>query len=186
MSVVFFVSHPEVTVDPSVPVPCWRPADKGIRRMRTFAASPRLDGLSAVWASGEAKAIEAAGLPAAEFGLAVGVHKNLGENDRSSTGYLAPPEFEKTVEAFFAQPDQCIRGWERAVDAQERVATDILDRSPNGPVALVAHGGVGTLLLCRYAQAAISRAADQPSQGHFWTFDRKTREVRQGWRSIDE
>ena len=106
MSVVFFVSHPEVTVDPSVPVPCWRPADKGIRRMRTFAASPRLDGLSAVWASGEAKAIEAAGLPAAEFGLAVGVHKNLGENDRSSTGYLAPPEFEKTVEAFFAQPDQ--------------------------------------------------------------------------------
>lgn len=180
-----FISHPEVIVDPDVPVPRWRLSDRGIQRMRAFAAAPEVQSLTAVWASHETKAIEAAGLLTGYSGLPVGVHEGLHENDRSATGFLPPPEFERTADAFFAHPEESVRGWERAVDAQARVALavdELLDRSPEGPVAFVAHGGIGTLLLCRYIP--ISRAADQPFQGHDWAFERATRRVLHPWRSI--
>ena len=155
--------------------------------MRAFAGDPVLRGLRAVWASTEAKAIEAAGLLAAGFGLPVHVHHGLGENDRSATGFLPPAEFEPVVNAFFAAPDESVRGWERAVDAQARVvaAVDaILGAHEAGDVALVAHGGVGTLLLCRLLGARISRSLDQPGQGHVFAFDAATRRVLHGWRPI--
>lgn len=36
------------------------------------------------------------------------------ENDRSSTGFLPPEEFEVVADAFFAQPGVSVRGWETA------------------------------------------------------------------------
>lgn len=187
MTIVHVVSHPEVVVDPARPVPRWHLSESGIARMRHFAESLDGAGLQAVWASEETKAIEAAGLLAARFGLPVGVDPGLGENDRSATGFLPPPEFERTADAFFARPQESIRGWERAVDAQARVAAAVdrvLSSSPEGPVAIVAHGGVGTLLACLYAGEPIARSADQPFQGHVFTFDRATRRLLTRWRPI--
>jgi broad specificity phosphatase PhoE len=187
VDVALFISHPEVTVDPRLPVPRWHLSDLGIRRMRAFAASPAVQGLTAVWASPETKAIEAAGLLAAPFGLPVGVHEGLHENDRSATGFLPPAEFQAMADAFFARPHESVQGWERAVDAQARVAAavnEVLACSPAGTIAVVAHGGVGTFLLCRYLGFPITRDADQPFQGHYWAFDRATRRVQHPWRSI--
>ena len=53
------------------------------------------------------------------------IEEALGENDRSSTGYIAPPEFWQVVDAFFANPTQSIRGWERAIDAQTRIVNAV-------------------------------------------------------------
>jgi broad specificity phosphatase PhoE len=88
VSTAYFVTHPEVVVDPGTPVPQWHLSDKGIHRMRTFASLPDLAKLSAIWASTETKAIEAAGILAGHFGLPVGVHHALHENDRSATVVL--------------------------------------------------------------------------------------------------
>lgn len=187
MPTAFLVTHPEVVIDPLTPVPRWRLSERGIRRMRAFAGDPALQGLSAVWASTEAKAIEAAGLLAAGLGLPVAVHRGLGENDRSATGFLPPEEFEPVVDAFFAAPDRSVRGWERAVDAQARVVAaveEILAGHRAGDLALVAHGGVGTLLLCHLLGEPISRSRDQPGQGHVFAFDMATRRVLHGWRPI--
>ncbi|QCI67800.1 histidine phosphatase family protein [Phreatobacter stygius] len=187
MSLGFFISHPEVVIDPAVPVPRWHLSDKGIQRMRTFAASSDMRGLAAVWASNETKAVEAAGILAGRSGLAVGVHPRLHENDRSATGFLPPPEFQRTADMFFASPDESVRGWERAVDAQARVAAAvdaILNNHSGGDIAFVAHGGVGTLLLCRYLGQPISRSADQPFEGHYWAFEIATRRVLHPWRPI--
>jgi broad specificity phosphatase PhoE len=186
LSIVLFITHPEVEVDPRVPVPRWRLSQAGIARMRHFVAGCDVD-LVAVFASAETKAIEAAGLLAARYGLPVGVEPGLGENDRSATGFLPPAEFEAMANAFFARPEESVRGWERAIDAQSRIAEAVdrvLARAPPGPVAIVAHGGVGTLLHGRYRRTAIYRAADQPFQGHSWAFDRATRRVLRGWQPI--
>ena len=174
-------------VDSSVPVPRWRLAGTGVARMRAFAADAALADLGAVWASAETKAIEAAGLLAARFGLPVGVHPGLGENDRSATGFLPPEEFEQLADAFFARPLESVRGWERAVDAQARVVVAVEEilgrhRDGGGDVAIVAHGGVGTLLPCRLLDEPISRRRDQPHQGH--VFDAATRRVLHAWRPI--
>jgi broad specificity phosphatase PhoE len=117
-----------------------------------------LSGLTSIWSSSEAKAIEAAGLLAAGFGLPVQVDERLGENDRSATGFLPPAEFERVADSFFANPHESVRGWERAVDAQERVVRAvfrILGTHRDGDIAFIAHGGVGTLLLCKLLDAHI-------------------------------
>ena len=44
VAIAFFISHPEVAVDPAVPITRWHLAESGIRRMRAFAASPELRG----------------------------------------------------------------------------------------------------------------------------------------------
>jgi broad specificity phosphatase PhoE len=187
VSIAYFVTHPEVVVDPGTPVPQWHLSDKGIHRMRAFASLPDLAKLSAIWASTETKAIEAAGILAGHFGLPVGVHHALHENDRSATGFLPPAEFEQMADAFFARSKESVRGWERAVDAQDRVAAavnDILQSFSGESIAFVAHGGVGTLLLCKYLGGPITRDMDQPFQGHFWAFEVATRRVIHPWRSI--
>ena len=61
MNIAYLITHPEVVVDPNTPVPKWHLSDKGVHRMRAFAAMPDLSSVSAVWASAETKAIEAAG-----------------------------------------------------------------------------------------------------------------------------
>lgn len=187
MADLIFITHPEVTVNPSVPVGRWRLSDIGVARMRQFAESPVVTEVTSVWASTEAKAIEAAGILAARFGTGVEVATDLGENNRSATGFLPPNEFEDVANAFFANPEESIRGWERAIDAQRRIrqAVDrITARHRGGDLAVVAHGAVGTLLLCSYRQQAISREADQPFQGHYWIATLPGLTIRQSWESI--
>jgi broad specificity phosphatase PhoE len=190
MATVWFVTHPEVEIDPNVPVTAWRLSSRG--RERAAAASRRgwARGLGAIWASTERKAIETAAILADATGLGFATHVALGENDRSATGYLPPAEFEATAELFFAHPERSIRGWERAADAQRRIVgavEAVLAATPEGrDVALVAHGAVGALLICALEGLAISRAQDQPpGGGHLFPFDRRTRLLRHGWVPFD-
>ena len=185
---LLFISHPEVVVDPDVEITRWRLSDRGVERMRTFVASDVVASVGEVWSSTETKAIEAAGLLAARLGLPVHVDPELGENDRSATGFVPPDQFERLADAFFAQPAVSVRGWETALAAQARILA-ALDRIQGrrvgaGDLAIVAHGGVGTLLLCALLGAPISRAKDQPFQGHYWRFDRDKQQVLHEWRPI--
>nr|WP_272877228.1 histidine phosphatase family protein [Neoroseomonas eburnea] len=162
-------------------------APEGIQRMRRLAAEPRPGGLAAVWASDETKAIEAAGILAARFGLPVLVHPGLREMDRSSTGYRPREEFERLADAFFARPEESAEGWERAVDAQRRIvaaARDILAGHGAGGLALVGHGGTGTLLMCAWAGLPIARSHDQPAPGCTWRFALRPPRVTEAWRPI--
>jgi broad specificity phosphatase PhoE len=187
MSTIYFVTHPEVVIDPQRPVPRWHLSDDGISNMRSLTTSAAMRSVRSVWASTETKAIEAAGILAGALGLAVAVDARLDENDRSATGFLPPAEFQRVADAFFARPQESVRGWERAIDAQQRVVAAfdaIAARPASGDVAIVAHGGVGTLLLCHLTKLPISRDHDQPSQGHYWSYSTQTRSMLHGWRSI--
>ena len=190
MAKVFFITHPDVLPDPAVPVTEWPLNARGVARMRAMLSQSWVPGIVHVASSTERKAIDGAAILAAHLGLRPVTHPGLGENDRSSTGYLAKPEFEVMADAFFAHPEQSVAGWERAVDAQARIVAamrDVLQTVPAGDVAVVAHGGVGALLLCHLLGLPISRAADQPpgSGGHVLAFNRATWAIRHSWRPID-
>lgn len=183
---IYFITHPEVQVDPARPVPRWSLSEKGVARMTKFVARGVLDDVAHIWSSGETKAIESANILAARLKLPVQVEEDLHENERSATGFLPAPEFEATADQFFAQPNESIRAWERAVDAQARIirAVDrVTAASSSGDVAIVAHGGVGTLLMCAHLRSPINRRFDQPHQGHYWCFT-ETRAVLHQWKPI--
>ena len=164
-----YITHPQVKVDPAVPVPRWGLSDVGRARAEAAAVQPWVRQLRRIVSSDETKAIELAEILAGAAGVKVEILENAHENDRSATGFLPPPEFEKAADWFFAHPEESFHGWERAIDAQTRIVTvvkDVLaDHDLNQPIAFIGHGGVGTLLRCHLAGLPIARRHDQPPNG---------------------
>jgi broad specificity phosphatase PhoE len=147
---VYFITHPEVVVAPHIPVPQWKLSPRGVARVHRLLEQDWVADIGQIVASEERKAVDTAELLAGHLGLSYATRAELGENDRSATGYLPREEFEATADLLFEHPDQSVRGWESARAAQARIvgAIDgILEMAPPVNVAVVAHGGVGALLL---------------------------------------
>lgn len=163
---LYYISHAEVVIDPQVPVPDWRLSERGRARHATFAQV--CPPLAAIWSSDERKARDGAEILADVQRVTPRILHDLHENDRSATGYLHGPEFEATADAFFARPEDSVRGWERAVDAQARILKalhQVVAEVPEGDIAVVAHGGVGALFRAHLKGAGIDRSHDQPPGG---------------------
>ncbi len=185
MALAFYISHPEVVIDPAVPVPQWSLSAIGRARILAVAGVPWVRSMTRIVSSNETKAIETAAVLADANGAAVEIRTDMGENDRSSTGFLPPPEFEATANAFFADPAVSIRGWERAIDAQARIVravTAVLNgHDGTQSIAFSGHGGVGTLLYCALAGLPIDRRHDQTRGGCVIAIDLATRQPLFGW-----
>ena len=188
MSHLVYVSHPNVHIDPTVPVPEWGLSAEGRRRTRLMLGHDWTASIGRVVSSPERKAIETADLIASHLGLEVEVRARSGEIDRSSTGFVPHDRHEALAGRLFGEPDLSADGWETARAAQHRIVTELADLLiDDGPdVVVVGHGGVGTLLLCHVAGLDISREHDQPGQGHCWVLDRTTGRLLHRWRAIDD
>lgn len=190
MSFILFITHPEVTIDPAVPVPEWSLSERGLERMRAFCDHPFISRITAIYASAERKARDGADVLADKLGLVTNVETNLGENDRSATGYLPRSEFTDVARLFFAHPDESIRGWERAVDAQRRIVQavrDIADCRHDDNVAIVSHGGVATLLMCylRGKPISLSLKPPVPDGGCYFALDPMRFQLIHGWLEVE-
>jgi broad specificity phosphatase PhoE len=187
---VLFITHADVVVDPDVPVQQWGLSARGVQRHQDFNKFGPVGSVTSIYCSSETKAVEAAQILASSLDIPPRVMPDLHENDRSATGFLPPAEFEATADQFFAHPDESIRGWERAIDAQNRIVNTlhniVLHDTTSGDIAVVAHGGVGALLLCHILGVPISRVHDQPGRGggNYFVFDRTTWSLLHGWRDI--
>ena len=84
-----YITHPQVAIDPAVPVPDWGLSERGRERARFAASAGWARQVGRLVASTERKAIETAKILAAGR-LAVETDDAMGENDRSATGYLPP------------------------------------------------------------------------------------------------
>jgi len=190
MPKVRYLTHPQVLIDPTVPIPLWGLSAVGRDRVAIFSQSRAPKTTTQIVSSAERKAIETAQPIAAALGLNLEVREAMHENDRSATGYLPPDEFEIVANEFFAHPFASVRGWERAIDAQARIVREVetvLERNLQGDILFVGHGAVGTLLFCHYSEVAISRVLDQPpGGGHYFTFLKEPRRVLHPWRRMDQ
>lgn len=189
MAAVFFLTHPEVVIDPAVPIPRWPLSEVGRRRMARFVEQMAQRPLAAVYSSDEQKALDGAQMVASALGAPHRIDVELGENDRTSTGYLPPPQFWEVVAEFFARPEDSVRGWERACDAQARIVravTRAVVEAPDGDLLIVSHGGVGALLTAWLADVEIGQE-DRPAHpgGGCWLeIDRATLAITRTWQAI--
>jgi broad specificity phosphatase PhoE len=187
---ILFITHAEVSIDPNILVPEWGLSARGMQRHHDFNTCGPIGSITSLYCSAERKAIDGATILATSTGLSLHIVPTLHENDRSATGFLPSAEFEATADLFFAHPDRSIRGWERAADAQARVVAAVRhivsNDTTSGDIAIVAHGGVGALLLCHIRGVPISRTHDQPGRGggHYFAFDLATWSLLHGWRDI--
>jgi broad specificity phosphatase PhoE len=176
MTWCIYLTHPEVNIDPAIPVPQWGLSPIGRERAAKATELPYAQEIGAVVSSGETKAIETARFFTEKLGLTLQTREDLHENDRSATGFLPPDEFEEVANSFFAEPQASIRGWERAVDAQTRIVSGIADTlsgtDANIPVLFTGHGAAGTLLMCHLMGCPISRTHDQKRGGCWYRFEK--------------
>jgi len=188
---LFYQPPPNAVIDPQFPVPDWPLSDQGRSQMRLGLKQPWVPDLSAIYCSTEQKAIDSAEILANATALPFTQIHDLGENDRSPTGFLPPAEFEHVADPFFAPPAQSVRGWETANDAQSRIVKAISaiveSDETHGSVAIVSHRAVGTLLSCYLAQKSISRDSDQPPNGggNYYAFTMNPRQSFSWWQPID-
>ncbi|MGO4525655.1 histidine phosphatase family protein [Microvirga sp. 2MCAF35] len=192
MASLIFITHPEVVIDPAQPVPEWPLNATGRARMERFAALLADRDVSAVYSSTERKAMDGAAIVAETLGLSYGTDEDLGENDRSATGYIAPPEFWDVVREFFDRPHESIRGWERAVDAQTRIVNAVRrilrEDETSDDIVVVSHGAVGCLLTAHLQKVEIGKESrpQHPGGGCFIVIDRDKFTLTQDWRAIED
>lgn len=187
--VAIYLTHPEVVIDPAVPVPDWGLNDVGAARVAAAAerAMRRGEPLYVV-SSAERKALETAWPFGAACRTAVEVVPRLHENDRSATGYLPPESFEAARVAFFTEPDRSYRGWETARAAQARCLTGVracLARSVAPRVLFCGHGGVGALLMAALLGDPIGLEHGRGGGGHWFSFDPDGAGLLSDWQPIE-
>ncbi len=189
---VHFLTHPDVVIDPSVPITDWPLAKRGRERLARALTGPCFDGVTEIHASRERKATDAADMAALHLNLPYRRHADLSENDRSSTGYLPREEFERTADRFFQYPDESTRGWTPARDEQARIIAAVRRiaalNGTTGTILIISHGAVGALLLANLASAPISRSFDQPGDGggNWFAFDVEAWSLIHGWRAVGQ
>ncbi|WP_119257373.1 histidine phosphatase family protein [Shinella zoogloeoides] len=184
-----YITHPQVAIDPAVPVPDWGLSERGRERAALAASTDWAQQIGRFVASTERKAIETAEILSAGR-LPVETDHAMGENDRSATGFLPPDAFEEAANWFFAHPQESFHGWERAMDAQARIVAAIervlATHDPTLPIAFVGHGGVGTLLKCHLGGTPIRRDHDQPAGGgNLFAFRLADRSVTCDWTAME-
>lgn len=188
---ITYITHPDVIVDLSVPVARWRLSEKGRLRMSAMLSQTWVKEVSHIYSSTEQKALDGAKILSAHLGLTAMAREDLGENDRTSTGYLEQEAFLEHVRKFFASPDESIGGWEPAAVAQTRVVDAIKGiasiHDVDAHIAVIGHGGVGSLLLTSLLRRLVSMEQEQPGKtgGNYFVFDAADWSLVHGWRPID-
>ena len=99
MNKLYFITHPEVEIDPDIEIAKWPLSEVGLARMRNFLETDWVKNIEAIYSSTEQKAIDGAKVLAEHLELPFVKVEELGENDRSSTGFLERDEWKtaKTV-----------------------------------------------------------------------------------------
>ena len=87
-SVILFITHAEVEIDPAVPVTEWGLSGRGRIRHEAFNSFLSELGVAQIYCSAEQKAVDGAAIAARHLGKDYRVIAALHENDRSATGYL--------------------------------------------------------------------------------------------------
>lgn len=188
---IIYITHPQVTIDANIDVPKWGLSGVGEARAIAFAKRALLKPNTVFISSAETKAIELATHLATTCNGHVETDENLGENDRSSTGYLPADEFEEMADQFFASPEMSVQGWERALDAQTRIVDGVQNHVNNHQtdhdLVFCGHGAVGTLLLCHIGKRDIRRIEDQPAGGgNVFQFSLAPNELLCEWTPMEE
>jgi broad specificity phosphatase PhoE len=187
---VWIITHADVVIDPQVPVPDWGLNPRGAARHAALAGTwnrtrPAPD---AVWSAPSARRATAPRILAGAFGLTARTDADLGENDRSATGFIPEPEFSGVADssspirtrAFAAGNARATRrrgSWRRWRVVAKTQGT--------GEIAIVTHGAVSTLLALRAARSSDRRNLGPGIAGGGGICAVDGTGLRRGWRAIE-
>src|SRR5262245_4311709 len=89
---VRYLTHPQVEIDPTIPVPQWGLSAVGRRRVTALGARDWLSSTTEILSSGERKTLRRPRCWPRRSALLVEVRDAMHENNRCATGFLRPDE----------------------------------------------------------------------------------------------
>jgi broad specificity phosphatase PhoE len=151
MARLILIRHAQPVVDSAVPSSHWSLSDAGRDAAKELAAELKPLGIQRVVASVEPKAWETGAIVAQRLGVPCSAWPGLHEHARDGAAYLpSRDEFERTIAALFARPDEIVYGSESAAAARDRFCAavdEVLAEFPDQTIAIVTHGTVTSLFL---------------------------------------
>ena len=176
MKTIYFITHPNVSVDPTKPPKEWHISDLGKERVQTLGEEAFWRYVQHIFTSPEARAIETSDILHEMHHIAVRPFEELQEQRRSNTNYfLSLTDLAITMRMFFTRPKESIRGWESAIDTQNRIVSAIDSLQELYPdyqtVAIISHGIVGSLLRSYLMQHPIEESLCQDQIGSYIQID---------------
>jgi broad specificity phosphatase PhoE len=153
MAILLLVKHSLPAVRPELQSTQWKLSQEGTRRCHWLAAKLREHGVTILYSSLEAKALETASILSAQLSVEFHARPDLYENDRTGFPFLPREEWEQRFREFFDHPDHVCIGTESAAAAAlrfSRAVKDMLDQAEGKTPAIVSHGTVITLFTAQY------------------------------------
>src|SRR5690348_4265744 len=143
MRYLILVRHSQPEIVPAVPGRLWQLSVEGRARCQLLAERLSSYQPASIVCSVEPKAVETAALLSAHLHMPYKTGEGLHEHRRDNVAYLGPTEWEQTITAFFARPDELVFGEETATQAVQRFSAavqQVLQQYDEGNVVIVTHG----------------------------------------------
>ena len=158
---MYFITHPEIIPDPSLPLSLWDYSDSGAERWEKILKKLWIKNIEKIYSSPQQRARKAAQQMADELHYELHVRDDLDAVGGSNPEKLSPEARAAGMQLFYKFPQQNMNGWEKATDAQKRIIhaiEEILKESPGlEHVAVVCHEDLGNLLICDFKQIPIQK-----------------------------
>ncbi len=176
MKTIYFITHPDVTVEPKVHPKEWHISPQGKNRVDSLTQEHFWRYVQYIFTSSECRALETGEIIHEKHNIAIQQFEELQEQRRSTTNYfLSLAELASTMRMFFSRPKESIRGWESASEAQRRIVSAIDSLVELYPgyetVAIVSHGIVGSLLRSYLMKHPIEESLCQDKIGSYIQID---------------
>lgn len=190
----FYLTHPEVTIDPEMHATFWSLSRIGRQRIENAASRGTFASITQIICSKEKKAQQAAAIISKHIGIGVIEEPLCNENERLATGFLTKEEFENTLNLLYERPNECANGWESASDTLNRMIAALnshLVNDMNDNTLFVGHGTIGTLLKCHIGNRSIARTEDQrlmaaKGGGNMFAFEWSTQKLLTDWIALED
>ncbi len=189
--IVRYLTHPQVQIDPDVPVPQWGLSPLGRARIEAIANAAWLSRTTQIVASGERKAIETAEILARPRGIMIEIRKPM-PRERSLRHRLpAAARVRRGREPVF-RGAACERS---RLGARGRCAGPHRSRGRSRAARAIVRATLSSSAMAPSARCCsatmpacpIDRVHDQgPGGGHVFTFVKEGRRVLHAWRRMEE
>ncbi len=185
MTKIYYITHPSVEIDKSKNPDEWKLSEEGKEKAKELLRKHFWAEVDIIFSSEEPKAKEVAKMASEKFGIETFSYKDLGEADRSATPFLPLEEYMEKIEEAYEKPSKSIVGWESHESVMKRNVNclkGIVKKYKNKTIAIIGHGGAGTLIKCFIKGKEPDFDEDPKKTGCFFVADWESRKVLNDWK----
>lgn len=172
---IYFITHPNVQVNPELPPDQWSLSQKGYQRLDQLSQESFWLEVQHIFASYDNRGQETGKYLAQKHNLPLQQFPGLHEYERRESPFLSLNDLRIAMRMFFKRPKESIFGWERALDAQNRIRNtlhQLIDEYPDlDTIAICSHGVIGSLLRSELMGHPIEESLCQEEIGAYLMLD---------------